>query len=122
MKKILVAIALLFALMLTLTLPIVADTDTDTDGESISDVATGEADETAQLSDQTTSDSADATESVSEIESDTAPQTSFSFRPETLSETLPIMGMGMLGIFLVIGTIALVVVILSKLPAKKDED
>ncbi len=41
---------------------------------------------------------------------------------DSLKTTLPIMGMGMLGIFLVIGAIALSVTILRKLPEKKEED
>ena len=43
------------------------------------------------------------------------------FYPETLLTTLPVMGMGMLGIFLVTCVIVLAVVILSKLGGK-DED
>ena len=57
-------------------------------------------------------------------EETTAPATqtiSFGFFPGTLSETLPIMGMGMLGIFLVTCVIILAVLILSKL-GKKDEE
>ncbi len=45
----------------------------------------------------------------------------FEIKPDTLKDTLPIMGMGMLGIFLVIGTIVLAVIILRKLPEKKEE-
>ena len=57
-------------------------------------------------------------------EETTAPATqtiSFGFFPGTLTETLPIMGMGMLGIFLVTCVIVLAVLILSKM-GKKDED
>ena len=50
-----------------------------------------------------------------------APKTQFGFFPETLSETLPVMGMGMLGIFLVISVIILAVMILSKI-GKPEED
>ncbi len=46
----------------------------------------------------------------------------FAFNLSSLGETLPIMGMGMLGIFLVIGTIAVAVIILRKLPEKEQED
>ncbi len=49
-------------------------------------------------------------------------RTDFGFYPETLKTTLPIMGMGMLGIFLVIGVIALTVTILRKLPNKNKEE
>ncbi len=51
-----------------------------------------------------------------------AGKTTFSINVGTLKETLPIMGMGMLGIFLVIGTIALTVTILRKLPEKKEDE
>lgn len=51
-----------------------------------------------------------------------APKTQFGFYPETLAETLPVMGMGMLGIFLVIGVIILSVLILSKIGKKNEED
>ncbi len=47
--------------------------------------------------------------------------TKFKIDASTLSDTLPIMGMGMLGIFLVIGAIAVAVMILRKLPEKNQE-
>lgn len=53
-----------------------------------------------------------------------AAKTNFGFNIGSLKETLPIMGMGMLGIFLVIGLIVLVVVVLSaisKKAGKKEE-
>ena len=49
------------------------------------------------------------------------PKTQFGFFPKTLAETLPVMGMGMLGIFLVISVIILAVMILSKI-GKPEED
>lgn len=49
------------------------------------------------------------------------PKTQFGFFPKTLAETLPVMGMGMLGIFLVIGVIVLAVLVLSKI-GKPEED
>lgn len=58
----------------------------------------------------------------SETEAVAGHQTNFGFYPETLKETLPVMGMGMLGIFLVIGTIALTVTILRKIPDKNNEE
>ena len=51
---------------------------------------------------------------------DAAPKTQFGINASSLKETLPIMGMGMLGIFLVIGTIVLVVIILSAISKKAD--
>ena len=47
---------------------------------------------------------------------------SFGFYPETLLDTLPVMGMGMLGIFLVTCVIVLAVVELSKLGGKNQEE
>lgn len=51
---------------------------------------------------------------------DAGPKTQFGINTSSLKETLPIMGMGMLGIFLVIGTIVLVVIILSAISKKVD--
>ncbi len=53
---------------------------------------------------------------------DEAPKTNFGFYPATLTETLPIMGMGMLGIFLVIGVIVLVVLLLGAIAKRLDRD
>jgi hypothetical protein len=60
-------------------------------------------------------------ESASETEAETEYKMSVGFYPETLLTTLPIMGMGMLGIFVVTCVIVLAVVILSKLGKEKDE-
>ena len=54
-------------------------------------------------------------------EAETKYEMNIGFYPETLLTTLPVMGMGMLGIFLVTCVIVLAVVILSKLGGK-DED
>lgn len=43
----------------------------------------------------------------------------FTFRPDYLMEVLPVMGIGMLGIFIVTGVIISVVVLLNKLSGKK---
>ena len=43
----------------------------------------------------------------------------FSFRPDLLLEVLPIMGYGMLGIFLVTGVIIGVVTLINKLTSGK---
>lgn len=52
------------------------------------------------------------------------PKMTFGFFPQTLMTTLPIMGMGMLGIFLVILVIVLTTVLLNKLGnlGKKNEE
>ena len=54
-------------------------------------------------------------------EAETEYEMNIGFYPETLLTTLPVMGMGMLGIFLVTCVIVLAVVILSKFGGK-DED
>ena len=43
----------------------------------------------------------------------------FTFRPDYLVDVLPIMGLGMLGIFIVTGIIIGVVALLNKLSGKK---
>ncbi len=63
-----------------------------------------------------------ATEPVETQPEDEAPKTNFGFYPESLAETLPIMGMGMLGIFLVIGVIVLVVIILRATSKKSGDE
>ena len=78
--------------------------------------------EDAQPSDELSTEEAATEEAVEETVSDEdAPKTTFGFFPSTLSQTLPIMGMGMLGIFLVTSVIILAVLILSKV-GKKEED
>ena len=42
----------------------------------------------------------------------------FAFRPDLMMEVLPIMGTGMLGIFIVTGIIIAVVTLLNKLTSK----
>ena len=61
----------------------------------------------------------DTTEEVTEPETDS--EIKFGFYPETALVTLPIMGMGMLGIFVVTCVIVLAVVILSKLGKEKED-
>ena len=57
-----------------------------------------------------------------ETEAETEYQMNLGFYPETLLDTLPVMGMGMLGIFLVTCVIVLAVVVLSKLGGKDKEE
>ena len=54
-------------------------------------------------------------------ETETEYEMNFGFYPDTLQTTLPIMGMGMLGIFLVTCIIVLAVVVLSKLGKKEEK-
>ena len=56
-----------------------------------------------------------------ETTAEEGPKTTFGFFPSTLLTTLPVMGMGMLGIFLVTLVIVLATVLLSKLGNKKEE-
>ena len=62
------------------------------------------------------------TEDSTEPESETEPEIRFGFYPETALVTLPIMGMGMLGIFLVTLVIILTVLVLSKIGKEKEEE
>ncbi len=78
--------------------------------------------ETEAVTEPSTEITTEITSAADESETDDGPKTSFGFYPETLTETLPIMGMGMLGIFLVIGTIILVVLVLSAISKKFDKD
>jgi len=44
----------------------------------------------------------------------------FTFDPAALAETLPVMGLGMLGTFIVIAIIVVIVAILNKITAPKE--
>ena len=57
-----------------------------------------------------------------ETTAEEGPKTTFGFFPSTLLTTLPVMGMGMLGIFLVTLVIVLATVLLSKLGGKNQEE
>ena len=61
-------------------------------------------------------------EDQTETEAETGYQMNLGVYPETLLDTLPVMGMGMLGIFLVTCVIVLAVVVLSKLGGKNQEE
>ena len=110
MKKL---FAILLTLLMVLSLPVaVAAEETTT---AFDDSETGVVETNADSVEVTTS--AEETEEVIED----GPKTNFGFFPGTLSQTLPIMGMGMLGIFLVTLVIVLAVLILSKFGGKKEE-
>ena len=109
MKK-LIAIVLTLLMVLSLPLAIAADEITTV------------ADTTADTTLESVLDDGEATEPAEETEADEpTAKTQFGFYPESMKETLPAMGMGMLGIFLVTCVIILAVLILSKL-GKKDEE
>ena len=107
MKYVAVALATcLVALLLTISIGAtdvtVAETTAETTAETIVETDAG-----------TTGETSTETNEVSE---DTEGEKSgMGFRPETLKNTLPIMGMGMLGIFLVTGVIVLVIMLLNKI-------
>jgi acid phosphatase class B len=114
MKK-LFAVLLTLCLVFSLPLFVMAE-ETTTAPETVEETTTAPetVEETAPIE----------TESVSEneTEAETEYQMNLGFYPETLLETLPVMGMGMLGIFLVTCVIVLAVLVLSKLGGKNQEE
>ena len=125
MKK-LFAVLLTLCLALSLPLFVLAEEPTTSEtpeettaAETVEETAT--ATETAPVESDPTESETESTESESETEAETAYKMNIGFYPETLLNTLPVMGMGMLGIFLVTCVIVLAVVILSKLGKEKDE-
>ena len=113
MKK-LFAVLLTLCLVFSLPLFVMAE-ETTTAPETVEETTT--APETVEETAPTETDPAPA-----ETEAETEYQMNLGFHPETLLDTLPVMGMGMLGIFLVTCVIVLAVVILSKLGKGKEED
>ena len=114
MKK-LFAVLLTLCLVMSLPLFVMAE-ETTTAPETVEETTAPETiEETAAESTETEVAGADSSEVETEYEMHVG------FYPETLLTTLPIMGMGMLGIFLVTCVIVLAVVILSKFGGK-DED
>ena len=73
MKKLLVAIILVFTLLSCLPLAVCAESDAETTAETVAELTTAEADE----------------ESVAETND--GPKTNFGFYPDSLKETLPVM-------------------------------
>ena len=125
MKK-LFAVLLTLCLALSLPLFVLAEEPTTSEtpeettaAETVEETAT--ATETAPVESDSTETESESTESETESEAETAYKMNIGFYPETLLNTLPVMGMGMLGIFLVTCVIVLAVVILSKLGKEKDE-
>ena len=112
MKKL---FAILLTLLMVLSLPVaVAAEETTT---AFDDSETGVVETNADSVEVTSS--AEETEPSAETEG--SAKTQFGFYPESMKETLPAMGMGMLGIFLVTSVIILSVLVLSKI-GKKEED
>ena len=134
MKKL---FAIVMTLLLVFSLPLFAMAEEATTAETSADTTVEEA-TTVETSADTTAEEAttaeaattapetteNTTEDSTEPESETEPEIRFGFYPETALVTLPIMGMGMLGIFLVILVIVLTTVLLNKLGnlGKKNEE
>lgn len=117
MKKL---FAIVMTLLLVLSLPVLAMAEeTTTAPETSADTTAEEVTATPEATEDPTEE---VTEPESETEAETAYKMQFGFYPATLLETLPVMGMGMLGIFLVTCVIVLAVVVLSKLGGKDKEE
>ena len=131
MKK-LFAVLLTLCLVLSLPLFVLAEDPTTSEtpeettaAETVEETTAAETVEetaTAETPDETASVESESNESETESEAETAYKMNIGFYPETLLNTLPVMGMGMLGIFLVTCVIVLAVVILSKLGGKDKEE
>ncbi len=114
MKK-LFALSVLLTLCLVFSLPLFVMAETtapETVEETSSAVTTAPVETQASTED----------ESAPENETETEYKMNFGFYLDTLLTTLPVMGMGMLGIFLVTCVIVLAVVVLSKIGKEKDEE
>ena len=118
MKK-LFAVLLTLCLVFSLPLFVMAE-ETTTAPETSAETAAEEVTAAPETAEETAEEITEP-ESETETEAETEYKMSFGFYPETLLDTLPVMGMGMLGIFLVTCVIVLAVVILSKLGKEKDE-
>lgn len=122
MKK-LFAVLLTLLLVFTMPLCIMAEETTSSAETSVTEI--GDADTSASVTEATTeavteTDTTAPTETESEAE--TEYKMNFGFYPNTLKDTLPVMAMGMLGIFVVTCVIVLAVVVLSKIGKGKEED
>ena len=106
MKKL---FAILMTLLLVVSLPLFAMAEEATTApETSADTTVEEATTAPEITENTTEES-------TVHESETDPEIRFGFYPETALVTLPIMGMGMLGIFLVTGLIVLVIMLLNRI-------
>ena len=128
MKKL---FAILMTLLLVVSLPLFAmaeeattapETSADTTVEEATTAPETSADTTVEEATTAPETAENTTEESTEPESETDPEIRFGFYPETALVTLPIMGMGMLGIFLVTLVIILAVLVLSKIGKEKEEE
>ena len=107
MKKL---FAVLLTLLLVFSLPLFAIAEEVTTApETVEETVSAETESSAVNEDE------------SEPESETEYKMNFGFYPGTLLETLPVMGMGMLGIFIVTCVIVLAVLVLSKVGGKSED-
>ena len=107
MKKL---FAVLLTLLLVFSLPLFAIAEEVTTApETVEETVSAETESSAVNEDE------------SEPESETEYKMDFGFYPGTLLETLPVMGMGMLGIFIVTCVIVLAVLVLSKVGGKSED-
>jgi hypothetical protein len=124
MKK-LFAVLLTLCLVFSLPLFVMAE-ETTTAPETVEETTTAPetVEETAPAETESAPENESETESTpeNETEAETEYQMNLGFYPETLLDTLSVMGMGMLGIFLVTCVIVLAVVVLSKLGGKNKEE
>ena len=114
MKKL---FAIVMTLLLVVSLPLFAMAE-----EASTAAPETSADTTVEESTTAPETTENTTEESTEPESETDPEIRFGFYPETALVTLPIMGMGMLGIFLVTLVIILAVLVLSKIGKEKEEE
>ena len=117
--------AVLLTLLLVFTMPLCIMAEETTSSAETSVTEIGDADTSASVTEATTeavteTDTTAPTETESEAE--TEYKMNFGFYPNTLKDTLPVMAMGMLGIFVVTCVIVLAVVVLSKIGKGKEED
>ena len=102
--------AVLLTLLLVFSLPLFAMAEEVTTApETVEETVSAETESSAVNEDE------------SETESETEYKMNFGFYPGTLLETLPVMGMGMLGIFIVTCVIVLAVLVLSKVGGKSED-
>ena len=122
MKKLLVILMSLLVLLSVMPLCVAAEENTtEAATESVTEPVT-DASTDASTEEETyrcTCPNCVVEEETTEVE---GPKMTFGFFPQTLMTTLPIMGMGMLGIFLVTLVIILTVLVLSKMGKEKEEE
>ena len=115
MKKL---FAILLTLLMVLSLPLAVAADEVVTSHDITETS---ADHTVETNGDNGEELAPSEETEPDTKTEEAAKMQFGFHPESMKETLPAMGMGMLGIFLVTSVIILSVLVLSKL-GKKDEE